>query len=89
MRRIAICVSGKVQGVFFRASAKAKADQLGINGFVRNEIDGGVYLEAEGNEQTLIEFKAWCEEGPSQARVLTCDVKEIDSKGTTGFLIAR
>lgn len=89
MRRIVIRVSGKVQGVFFRASAKAKADQLGIDGFVRNEIDGGVYLEAEGNDQPLIEFEAWCKKGPSQARVLTCDVKETESNGAAGFLIIR
>jgi acylphosphatase len=47
-----IRISGRVQGVFFRASTKAKAEELGISGFVQNEPDGSVYIEAEGEEAT-------------------------------------
>jgi len=48
MKHLNITVKGVVQGVFFRASTKDQADQLGICGLVRNEQDGSVYVEAEG-----------------------------------------
>jgi acylphosphatase len=48
MKHINIKITGKVQGVFFRASTKAVADQIGVKGFVKNEKDGSVYVEAEG-----------------------------------------
>ena len=47
MKKINIKITGKVQGVFFRASTKAVADQMGIKGLVKNEKDGSVYIEAE------------------------------------------
>ncbi|HEY5918996.1 MAG TPA: acylphosphatase, partial [Chryseolinea sp.] len=58
-RHISILVSGRVQGVFYRASAKTKADELGITGFVQNLPDGEVYMEAEGPDEKLDLFKAW------------------------------
>lgn len=57
-----------VQGVFFRYSAKDVADGLGISGFARNEADGTVYVEAEGEEDNLNEFLKWCRQGPETAR---------------------
>ena len=89
MKRIVIHVSGKVQGVYYRASTKAMADQLGIHGFVRNENDGTVYVEAEGSDQPLSQFVAWCKEGPAHANVLKCEVREIKPNGTNGFQITR
>ena len=64
-----IKISGKVQGVFFRASAKDKARELEVRGFVCNEPDGSVYVEAEGEEEALNQFVAWCYKGPAGARV--------------------
>ena len=58
-----------VQGVFFRHSAKLKAQELGINGFIRNEGDGSVYSEAEGTKEKLDKFLEWCRKGPSLAAV--------------------
>lgn len=69
MKRVSILVRGKVQGVFYRASTVTKAQQLGVNGFVRNESDGSVYIEAEGNEEKLNELIAWCRVGPPRGRV--------------------
>lgn len=69
MKRACIKVTGKVQGVFFRASTRQQAIQLGINGIVRNQEDGSVYIEAEGNENQLHEFIDWCSEGPVYALV--------------------
>lgn len=76
MRRFNIIVRGKVQGVFFRASAKEIADRLGIKGFVRNERDGSVYIEAEGDDDQLKKFITWCHQGPNRAEVV--EVKTIE-----------
>lgn len=69
-----IRVYGKVQGVFFRQSAKEQAKRLGITGFARNEPDGTVYIEAEGSEETLKEFRQWCTEGSRAA-----DVQDVEA----------
>jgi acylphosphatase len=76
MKHVKIKISGKVQGVFFRASAKDKARELEVRGFVCNEPDGSVYVEAEGEEEALNQFVAWCSKGPVGAQV--GDVMVID-----------
>ncbi|MFD2246949.1 acylphosphatase [Pontibacter ruber] len=85
-KRIAIRVHGKVQGVFFRASTQEKAQELGLSGFVQNEDDGTVYLEAEGEEAVLKELEQWVHEGPRHARVDKVEVEEKEElKGFKGF----
>lgn len=69
LQHVTLNVYGLVQGVFFRVSAKRKADELGITGYVRNEKDGSVSIEAEGAEAQIELFKAWCHQGPSGANV--------------------
>lgn len=64
-----IRVSGGVQGVFFRESAREAARKLEVNGFARNEPDGGVYLEAEGSDDNVKKFIDWCRHGPPMAKV--------------------
>lgn len=64
-----IVCQGKVQGVFFRASAMEYAIELGIKGFVRNESNGDVYLEAIGTESQIDQLILWCHQGPDLARV--------------------
>ena len=78
-----------MQGVFFRASAKDKAEELGITGFVKNEWDGSVYIEAEGTEEMLMQFTSWCEEGPERARVEQLIVNEGQIKNFSRFEIQR
>lgn len=89
MKRRIIRVSGRVQGVFYRASAKTEADRLGIAGIVRNEPDGSVHIDAEGTDAALAEFMQWCKKGPSQAKVLTFVTEEATPKGYVGFKIER
>lgn len=89
MKHLDIKVTGKVQGVWYRASTRAEADRLGVNGFVRNEADGGVYLEAEAPEETLDRLVAWLWQGPANARVDSVDVEEGDIKGFSGFEVKR
>jgi acylphosphatase len=69
-----VIVAGRVQGVFFRASAMDKARHLGLKGFVRNERNGNVYIEVEGDEAALKEYIEWCHIGPPAAKVERCDV---------------
>ena len=80
---------GQVQGVYYRALAKEKASELGLNGFVRNEPDGSVYLEAEGPSDALEKFVAWCKQGPQRAMVKEVIVKEGTVTGFKRFEIAR
>jgi len=84
-----IKISGLVQGVYFRGSTKEQADAMGIKGFVRNDPDGSVYIEAEGDEKTLQAFVEWCQHGPSHARVEKCEVSEDILKDFSRFIIAR
>lgn len=89
MKHLAIKVSGKVQGVYFRASTKEIADQSGIKGFARNERDGSVYIEAEGTEEKLKQFVAWCHRGPAHAVVEHVNVEEGNVQGFKKFEIQR
>lgn len=69
MKHLNIKIFGRVQGMFFRANAKKKAEELQITGFARNEPDGTVYIEAEGEEENLEKFLVWCYKGPPFAMV--------------------
>lgn len=69
IKRVRVRVDGLVQGVFFRASTQAKANALGLTGWVRNTPDGAVELQAQGPEQAISELLAWCRHGPPAARV--------------------
>jgi acylphosphatase len=89
MRHYNITISGKVQGCYFRASAKAKAEQLGIAGMVQNLPSGEVYVEVEGNDETLEEFIQWCQHGPAYAQVKDIDLEETDVRGLKGFEVKR
>lgn len=68
-KRVIVNIYGQVQGVFFRDSARKKAVELGLAGFVRNEPNGTVYIEAEGGNEALKKFLSWCCQGSSSARV--------------------
>lgn len=82
-------VRGLVQGVFFRASTKECATSLKISGLVRNEPDGSVYIEAEGDEAALKQFIQWCHQGPAHAVVDKCVFSEAPLKNCDGFKIER
>jgi len=62
-------VSGRVQGVFFRASARGQALQLGLDGSAVNLDDGSVEVVASGSPAALAEFEAWLRQGPTRAQV--------------------
>lgn len=62
-RHYNIRVEGRVQGVFFRVSTQREALRLGLKGFVRNEPDGSVYIEVEGEQPEIDSLLAWIERG--------------------------
>lgn len=69
LRRAEILVSGLVQGVFYRYTAKREADALRLAGGVRNLSDGRVEVICEGTEDDIKRLIAWCERGPQGAVV--------------------
>jgi acylphosphatase len=69
MKHYNIRVQGHVQGVGFRYAAKRAAEIYNVKGFVRNEPDGSVYIEAEGESFSLEMYLDWCRKGPGYGRV--------------------
>jgi acylphosphatase len=89
MKTQKIKISGKVQGVYFRASAKQKALNLGLQGYVKNNQDGSVLMEVEGNDEAIGEMVNWCRQGPALARVSEIRVEPLQPQNFTGFRIER
>ena len=77
MLTIHFLVSGRVQGVFFRASTKHIADEFGVSGWVRNLPDGRVEGIASGEANRIKQFKDWLNHGPDMAEVTLLDVTEV------------
>jgi acylphosphatase len=74
-KRAHIVVSGRVQGVFFRAYTEDAASGLGVRGWVRNLQDGRVEIMAEGDEKALKDLIIWCHRGSPMAHVSDVDVE--------------
>jgi acylphosphatase len=89
MKRFSIHVTGKVQGVFFRASAKEKAEALSITGTAHNNADGSVSIEAEGEDEPLMRFVEWCKKGPPLSRVDRCEIEEGHVRHFKEFSVKR
>jgi acylphosphatase len=85
-RRLRIVVRGRVQGVAYRASTRYQAEALGLSGWVRNQADGSVLIEAQG--ERVAELEAWSRWGPGAAEVSGIEVEEIAVvDGETGFAV--
>jgi acylphosphatase len=84
--RAHVYVSGSVQGVFFRDSARQQAEQLGLAGWVKNLPDGRVEALLEGPPGKVREMIRWCEEGPPHASVEDVDAEfETPGEDLKGF----
>ena len=83
--RIRVIVSGRVQGVWFRQSTNATAEELGVSGWVRNRPDGSVEAVFEGDEIAVAKAVAWAHDGPTNALVM--EVREFAEtpEGLAGF----
>ncbi len=84
-----IRVEGEVQGVFFRASTQETAQNLGVTGWVRNEPDGSVHIEAEAAESVIEDFLQWCRQGPARAQVTAVKFEIKPMEGFKNFTIKR
>lgn len=88
MTHLYVKVFGQVRGVFFRHSAKMKAEELQVSGFIHNEESDMVYIEAEGEENALQDFLTWCRTGPPMATVERVEYGWSDTlKNFAGFEI--
>jgi len=71
-------VSGLVQGVFYRASTRQKATELGLSGYASNLSDGRVEVLALGEEAAVTQLIDWLKKGPPAARVSSVEVQDVD-----------
>lgn len=85
--RAHVYVSGKVQGVYFRATTRDKAQNVGVDGWVRNLPDGRVEAVFEGNQEPVESMVDWCHEGSPAADVADVSVTYEDPEDETGFQI--
>ena len=86
---IAITVSGKVQGVFYRQSTKEKAIDLNITGKVKNLTDGRVFIVATGSSENINALIQWCWDGPRRAVVSDVEHEVRVLQHFDGFSIER
>jgi acylphosphatase len=89
MKRVHAIVTGRVQGVAYRASTAHEARALGLAGWVRNRPDGSVELEVEGPADVVAKLLAWCHRGPPAARVAHVAVTDLAPIGESGFDVRR
>ena len=82
-----VSVSGRVQGVFFRASCAREAARLGVHGWVRNTVDGRVEAAFEGPAEEVAAMVAWCRQGPPGAVIEQIQVRAEPPEGLDGFRI--
>jgi len=83
-----ITVYGRVQGVWFRAGTKEKAEELGLTGWVMNRPDGTVEIHAQGEKLQLENFIVWCRQGTPKAKVTSLDIyRSSIQQGFTSFEI--
>jgi acylphosphatase len=75
LKQVHLFVRGRVQGVYFRASAQREARRLGLTGWVKNRADGAVEILAEGDEEAIKELIGWAHRGPGASRVDAVDVR--------------
>jgi len=87
MMSVHVRVSGRVQGVYYRAYTRDRAKSLGINGWVRNIPGGGVEAVLEGERRKVGEMLNAMKSGPSGSVVLGMELSEIEAKGYNDFEI--
>ncbi len=87
MSRARVRVRGRVQGVFFRSETRARAESLGVAGWVRNADDGSVEAVFEGPDERVDSLVEWCRRGPAGAEVGAVEVVAEQPMGETGFRV--
>jgi acylphosphatase len=80
-----VTVSGDVQGVFFRETARRKATEAGVSGWITNRSDGRVEAVFEGPAEAVDDLVEYCRVGPTAATVEDVDVQTEEAEGLSGF----
>ena len=80
-------ISGDVQGVFFRETARRKATEAGVAGWITNRSDGRVEAVFEGPAEAVDELVEFCRDGPTAATVEDVDVQSEEPEGLSGFAV--
>lgn len=80
MAAVVARITGRVQGVSYRASARDQAQRLGLAGWVRNTPDGAVELLASGPDDAVTVLMDWCRQGPSRAEVKSVDTRPAEEQ---------
>lgn len=91
MERVArhVVVTGRVQGVFYRASTRDRARDAGVAGWVRNRADGAVEAHLEGPADAVEQVQGWMRHGPAGAVVDDLRADQVEPTGAASFTIAR
>lgn len=89
METVHLIISGKVQGVFYRASAKKKADELKITGWIKNTREGNVEAMISGETKDIKSFIEWCKSGPDRAVVSGVKIQYIPPEKFDSFRVDR
>jgi len=84
-RAVDVTISGRVQGVFFRATCEQEARRLSVAGWVSNAPDGSVVGHFEGDADAVAALIDWCHDGPRRATVDQVEVRESDIQHCAGF----
>ena len=89
MATVHLIISGKVQGVFYRASAKEKADELHLTGWIKNMLSGEVEAVVTGADEVIQQFIEWCWQGPKRAQVTNVKITNRSDESFHSFNIRR
>jgi acylphosphatase len=84
-----LIIKGRVQGVFYRASAKQVAREIGVTGWVKNTDEGDVEIVAAGTVEQLRKFIDWCKVGPARAKVTEVVIDYIEGECSKNFEIRK
>jgi len=87
MKTLKIIITGIVQGVFFRKFIQEKAEQLGLNGFIRNLNNGSVEVVIEGKDESVNLMLDFCKQGPEHGEVKSVEYSEMKHQGFDNFKI--
>jgi acylphosphatase len=89
MSTVHLLIKGKVQGVFYRATARRIAKEIGITGWIRNSSEGDVEVMASGRDEAIQRFTEWCKRGPEMAEVTEVTISTMAAAEFDGFVIIR
>lgn len=87
MKRVHVRVRGRVQGVFFRAETRARAESLGVAGWVKNAEDGSLEAVFEGPDERVESLLDWVRRGPAGAQVEEVESADEQPVGEIGFRV--